>query len=720
MKKLFLPLLLLWATIGPARADEGMWLMQQLASKYAEMKARGLKLSEYDLYNPNGASLKDAVVLFGGGCTGELVSPNGLLLTNHHCGYGQIQAHSSIVNNYLEDGFWARSLNEELPNEDLSVVFIDRIDDVTDYVKKELSKITDPNSMDYLSPRYLSGLAAKKVGKDFEKKNPGLSVEIKAFYGGNMYLMFTKKTYTDVRLVAAPPSSIGKFGADTDNWMWPRHTGDFSVFRIYADKNGNPAPYSASNVPFKPKRYFNISLAGVKENDFAMIMGFPGTTHRYFTPTQVDEWKSIDNDIRIRMREIRQDVMLGEMLADPKIKIMYSAKYAGSQNGYKRAIGANWAINTKGLREKKELMQNNLLSWAVGKGDGQYQNAINTIDQTVAARADLRKRMILIEEALLRGIEFSLAPVPPKSITDAIAGNNAQAKALAIDTLRMAYQNFANKDYSPEVDKKVAVALLNEYLAQMKAEHLPAEIKNAVQRFGKDKMQDYVEYIFKNSIYRSPEAFEAWAKAPTVEAINKDPMIAFASGVIQEYHKLRRELLPYDAPIQRAHRTYIAGLLDKDGQQNQFPDANLTLRFTYGAVKGYTPRDGVYYTHQTVLNGVMEKEDPDNWEFVVDKKLKELFKSKDYSRYAMPNGQMPVCFCATTHTTGGNSGSPVINANGELIGLNFDRNWEGVGGDIQYLPDYQRSIIVDIRYVLMVIDKVGNCQRLIDEMTIKE
>lgn len=713
-KKLFLPLLALLCLVQAAHADEGMWLMQQLGQKYAQMKARGLKMKEYDLYNPNGTSLKDAVVLFDGGCTGEVVSNRGLVLTNHHCGYDMIQAHSTLENNYLENGFWAMREADELPNKNTSVVFIDKIEDVTDFVKKELKSIKDPNSMAYLSPKYLQGLAEKKVGKNFEKKNPGLSVEIKAFYGGNLYLMFTKKTYTDIRLVGAPPSSIGKFGADTDNWIWPRHTGDFSIFRIYGDKDGNPAPYSKDNVPLKPKRFFNISLGGVQKDDYAMIMGFPGTTHRYFTASEVDEWKSIDNDIRIKMRDIRQGVMLQEMLADPQIKIMYSAKYAASQNAYKRAIGANWAIKTRGLRETKQGMQDRMIAWGKAHGRPEYEKAIREIDATVAKRADMRRRYWMIEEGLIRGIEFSRAPIPSEQDIKDLNGKNRDK---AIEKLRTRYENFANKDYSVEVDKKIAVAMLTEYLKEISYEHLPIHL-----RLVKDKLagniQAYVDDLFARSIYGSKAQFEAFAAEPSIERLQEDPMILFASSVFDEYRKLYKDLRPYDDPILRAQRTYIAGLLEMDGDQDQFPDANLTLRFTYGQVKGYQPRDNVYYGHQTTLAGVMEKEDPNNWEFVVDPKLKAVYESKDFGRYADPSGYMPVAFCATTHTTGGNSGSPVMNADGNLIGINFDRNWEGVGGDIQYLADYQRSIIVDIRYVLLIIDKVGGCQRLIDEMNL--
>ncbi|SUB88916.1 Peptidase S46 [Porphyromonas macacae] len=708
--------------VAGARADEGMWLLQQLAQKHADMQKRGLKLKQYDIYNPDGTSLKDAVVIFDRGCTGEVVSDQGLVLTNHHCGYDAIQQLSSIEHNYLEDGYWAMSLKEELPAKGVKITFIDKIEDVTGYVKAELSKNTDPNSMDYLSPRYLKGLAVQKVGKAFLDSNPGVDVEIKAFYDGNKYLMFTTKTYSDIRFVGAPPSSIGKFGSDTDNWMWPRHTGDFSVFRIYADAKGNPAPYSENNVPLRPKRWLNISTQGVKEGSFAMIMGFPGTTHRFYTPAEVDEWKSIDNDIRIRMRAIRQDVMLEQMLADPQIKIMYAAKYAYSQNGYKRAIGANWAIDTKDLRAAKAGQQDDLLKWSKSKGIGKYDRAVRDISDEVSSRKELRRRLWYLDEGIIRSIEFTMAPMLTEEIENILLGSDESKKKSCLEQIRKAFEAYNNKDYSTKVDKLIAKAVLTEYTAQIPEKYWPASLRDGVRKHG--SVNACVDYMVDNSVMRSLATFDAMMELPAqklVETLKNDPVAVFARDVAMEYVQLKKSLAPFDDPISRARRTYVGGLLQQHGDTALWPDANFTMRFTYGMVKGYSPKDGVRYGHQTYLYGVMEKEDPNNWEFVVPEKLKTIFNRKDYGRWGMtmPDGskRMPIAFCATTHTTGGNSGSPVLDAYGNLIGLNFDRNWEGVGGDIQYLPDYQRSIIVDIRYVMLIIQKYGGCQRLIDEMT---
>ncbi len=704
----------------PASADEGMWILPLLKQqKFADMQALGLKLQDYDIYNPDSSSLKDAVVIFGRGCTGEVVSPDGLILTNHHCGYSQIQQHSSLEHDYLIDGFWAMTRSQELPNPGLSITFIDKIDDVTDYVLSKLAQDEDSTGLNYLSPRYLNRLANEKVGEKFLQDNPGTEVEIKAFYGGNQYYMFTKKRYTDVRLVGAPPSSIGKFGADTDNWMWPRHTGDFSVFRVYADANGNPADYSESNVPLRPKRWFRISLKGVEENDFAMMIGFPGRTNKYYTSWEVAERRDIDNTVRINIRNLRQEAMLEEMLKDPSVRIQYSSKYASSTNAYKNAIGTNWAINKRNFEEVKKEEQDKLIEWSRQNNETDYPEAIQILEHIVNDRKDLRFRSWMLDEALLRGIEFSRVPTDVQSVVVALKGKDKTKQQEQIRLLELAYHRFADKDYSPEVDKKIAKVMLREYRKLISSNSQPEYFAIIDKKF-KGDTDKFVDYLFESSIYGSEKNFNKFIQKPSAKALDNDPMILFAKSVQDERLKLTIALQDFDAEYADAHRTYIKGLLSMYGDKINFPDANSSLRFTYGQVKGYAPRDAVYYEAQTTLEGVMEKEDPDNWEFVVPENLKALYNAKDFGRYQMPDGKMPVAFAANTHSTGGNSGSPVLNANGELIGINFDRNWEGVGGDIQYLPDYQRSIIVDIRYVLFIIDKYANAGYLLEEMDLVE
>ena len=702
-----------------ASADEGMWVLPLLQQQnLPEMRALGLKLQDYEIYSPENASLKDAVVIFGGGCTGEVVSPDGLVLTNHHCGYGAIQSHSTLEHDYLTEGFWATSRSEELPNPGLSVTFIDRIEDVTDYVKEALKKDNDPEGMNYLSPKYLNGLAKARVGEKFLADNPGTEVEIKPFYGGNQYYMFTKKIYRDVRLVGAPPSSIGKFGSDTDNWMWPRHTGDFSVFRVYADANGNPAEYSERNVPLRPKRWFKISVRGVNEGDYAMMMGFPGRTNHYYTSWEVAERRDIDNTVRINIRELRQKVMLEEMLKDPQVRIQYASKYAGSGNAYKNAIGSNWAINKRDFEQVKRAEQEALLAWADEQGKSEYREALNQIRDIVADRHDLRFRQWMLNEALRIGIEFVSVPTEINPLVEALKGKTADRQK-ELDQMTAAFRRFFDKDYVPEVDKKIAKVMLTEYRRLIPHTSQPAYFAIIDKKY-KGDIERFLDDIFAKSIFASRENYNKFLKWPTAKALLNDPMILFAQSVENERENLSNSLKSYDAAYNRAHRTYVKGLLEMEKDKKHWPDANFTLRLTYGQVKGYHPRDCVYYTHQTTLDGVMEKEDSTNWEFVVPQKLKDLYRAKDFGRYATKDGRMPVAFCATTHTTGGNSGSPVMNANGELIGINFDRNWEGVGGDIEYLPDYQRSIIVDIRYVLFLIEKYGEAEGLLQEMEIIE
>lgn len=717
MKKLLLTALLPLFVVFSAAADGGMWLMQQMADKYAEMKAQGLELEAYDIYNPDGSSLKDGVLQFGNGCTGVVVSEQGLVLTNHHCGYDQIQQHSSVAHNYLQDGFWAMSMSEELPNEGLTVTFIDEIIDVTKEVKAELRTREDADEkMLYLSPSYLNSITPKIVGK--RKKEAGVNYLIKAFYGGNQYLMFKQVVYSDVRLVGAPPSSIGKFGEDTDNWAWPRHSGDFSIFRIYTDKKGRPAEYSPNNIPLKPKRAIKVAKQGLAENDFAMIMGFPGTTYHFFTPAEVEEWGELDNVIRIRIRDIRQRVMLEEMLANPETKIMYAAKYAGSQNGYKRAIGANWAITKRGLVGFKDAQMQSLLDWGAARGNNSYKEATDDISELVDMRKELRRRLKNLEETFLQGIELSLVSTLALEVGNLAKGG--KVGDTAAEKHLTAYNKFFDKNYSPELDAKIAKALLAEYLTQIESEDLPLSLKQIESKFG-GSVDAYVDDIYARSIYTSHDRFNAaYAQGPQalLETIKKDPAIFFSQSVIMEYQQLRSQLTQFDAPLAAAQRTYIDGMMQMQEKDQIWPDANLTLRFTFGRMKGYYPKDNVYYGAQTTLAGVMEKEDPNNWEYNVAPRLKELYERGDYGAYGLANNIMPVNICLTTHTTGGNSGSPVFNAKGELVGLNFDRNWEGVGGDIEYLPDYQRSIICDIRYLLFVVDKYAGCQRLLDEMGI--
>jgi hypothetical protein len=716
MKKLLF-IILSAALLSPgSRADEGMWLLPLLQrQKLADMQSLGLALQAYDIYHPDSSSLKDAVVIFGGGCTGEVVSPDGLVFTNHHCGYGQIQQHSSLEHDYLTDGFWAMSRQEELPNPGLTVTFIDRIEEVTEYVLAELQKEEDVESLNFLSPSYLNRLARQRVGEQYLLDQPGTEVEIRAFYGGNQYYMFTKKVYPDVRLVGAPPSSVGKFGADTDNWIWPRHTGDFAVFRIYADAEGNPAEYAETNVPLRPQKWFRISLDGVRENDFAMMIGFPGRTNTYYTSWEVAERRDIDNAVRIRVRSLRQEAMLEEMLKDPEVRIRYAGKYAGSTNAYKNAMGCNWAIGKRNFEQVKKEEQDKLIDWSKKVNKPAYPDALSALEQIVYDRKDLRFRNWMLDEAIIRGIEFARVPTEVESVIAALKGRDRAEQQKQMLLLEGAYLRFADKNYSSHVDKKIAKVMLKEYRSRIPPKSRPAYFPVIDKKY-KGNVDRFVDDLFSKSIYGSPENFAAFMARPSARVLEKDPMILFAKSIRNEKKSLSNSLAGFDLDYALMHKEYVEGLLNMYGDRINFPDANSTLRLTYGQVKGYSPRDVVRYDCQTTLEGVMEKEDPNNWEFVVSTRLKELYRTQDFTPYGTLDGKMPVAFCANTHSTGGNSGSPVLNANGELIGINFDRNWEGVGGDIQYLPEYQRSIIVDIRYVLFLIDKYAHAGYLLEEM----
>lgn len=716
--KFLLSLIALGAICTSVKADEGMWLLPQIKQNSAKMKELGLKLDAVDIYNPDSTSLKDAIVIFGGGCTGEVISPNGLILTNHHCGYGAIQQHSTVEKDYLKDGFWAMSFNEEIPTPGLSVTFIDKIVDVTDIVKAELAKDTDPNSMNFLSPNYLNGLIKGFIADGKVEDVPFTSTEIKPFYNGNKYYMYYKKIYNDVRMVGAPPSSIGKFGFDTDNWMWPRHTGDFSLFRVYADKNGNPAEYSADNEPLKAKKYLKISLGGIKENDYAMIMGFPGSTSRYMTSWEVKE-RVTDNDMRIKVRGARQDVLLKEMLADPKVNIQYASKYARSSNYWKNSIGMNRGIQKLDVIGRKEKEQEAFKKWALDNNYTQYAAAIDSLQKIVEGRKDLRYQANALSEAILGGIEFARAPHYPVALIEALKKKDKAEIAKQLEELQKDYEGFANKDYNAEVDRKVAKTMLKLYKEIIPAAQRP-DIFAVIEKKYKGDTDLFVDDVFTNSIFANQANFDKFKVKPSVKVIANDPIILFSQSVMNKAGELSNALKATNDGFNHARRVFMEGYLLENNSKPTYPDANFTIRMTYGNIKPYEPADGAFYNYYTTLKGVMQKEDPNNFEFIVPEKLKALYETKDYGRYAMADGRMPVAFLSTNDITGGNSGSPVMNANGELIGTAFDGNWEAMSGDLVFEPDLQRTISVDIRYTLFIIDKYAGCKRLIDEMEIVE
>ena len=723
MKKLkVLALALICAAFTPAKADEGMWLLQLMQEQnLAErMKAQGLAMDIADIYSPDHVTLKDAIGIFGRGCTGEIISPNGLILTNHHCGYDAIQQHSSVEHDYLTDGFWAKSYAEELPTPGLTFKFVERIVDVTDKVNEDIKKgkVTEAESF---GSKYLKKLADEGLKKSDLKGKPGISTQALPFYEGNKYYLFFIKTYSDVRMVAAPPSSIGKFGGETDNWMWPRHTCDFSVFRIYADKNGNPAEYSSENVPLKVKKHLAISLKGLQEGDYAMIMGFPGSTSRYLTESEVRLRMEGTNIPRIAVREARQAVLRKEMAASDKVRIQYASKFASSSNYWKNSIGMNKAIIDNKVLEAKAEQEVKFLEFANSKNNDAYAKVVGQIDAYVDRVLPIRTQLTYFAETFRNGIEFSLASKVAvlNDLGVALEKNKKKDIEKAIADLKEAYAEIHNKDYDHEVDRKVAKVLLPLYAGSVSAEALPGFYKTIQTEF-KGDYNAYVDALYDNSIFANEKNFNAFIANPTREAIDKDLSAQYANAVSDMYKELTNKLDEANGDINLLHKTYVRGLCEMYAPTPKAPDANFTIRLTYGNVKSYDPKDGVHYKYYTTLKGVMEKEDPNNPEFVVPAKLKELYATKNYGRYALPNGEMPACFLTTNDITGGNSGSPVMNGDGELIGAAFDGNWESLSGDINFDNNLQRCIAVDIRYVLFIIEKLGGCKNLIDEMTIVE
>ena len=712
MKRIISVITALTLMTGSALADEGMWmlpLLQKMNGK--QMKELGCQLTPKEIYNINN-SLKDAIVQFGGGCTGEIISGEGLLVTNHHCGYGSIQKLSSVEHDYLKDGYWAMNRGEELPCEGLTVTFLKYMEDVT----ADLAKARKKAEKEFAGQEKADELIAKAVTEKTEaliekaeKENPNCRVLVENFYNQNVQYLIVYKIYKDIRFVGAPPSSIGKFGADTDNWMWPRHTGDFSMFRVYADRNGEPAEYSADNVPLQTKDHLKISVAGIDEGDYTMIMGYPGRTTRFQTSPELKN-QIATNDLRIAARTVRQSVMLEDMLADPKIKIQYASKYSGSTNGWKKWQGMKLAFDKLDIIGRAEQEEADFMAWVNADKKGlrqkKYSNALKDLETAAATGFE--------ENCIYTYVNESLAKIELINAAAQAAAYYANAVKEGLDKeaawkAACAGMNDFYKDYSESTDRKVSKAMIRFYRDNVESKWYP-EIEN----FADMDIDSYVEGIFDASVFTSPEKLAA----ADPENIANDPATVLLGTIRSSLAKVIPAVIAGSQAAADARKTYTAGLLEwKDGEPS-YPDANFTMRLTYGTVKGYSPKDAVTYRHYTTLDGVMEKEDPDNWEFVVPEKLKALWKNKDFGQYAMENGKMPVAFLSNNDITGGNSGSPVLNAKGELIGLAFDGNWESMSSDVMFEPALQRCINVDIRYVLFIVEKFGGAKWLVDEMDI--
>ena len=702
MKRLIITAIALFAAMT-TWADEGMWLPSLISQRIADMQAKGFHLSAEDIYNVNEASLKDAVVLFGRGCTGELVSPEGLLLTNHHCGYSQIQKHSSVEHDYLRDGFWAMSRKEELPNEGLTVKFLERMDDVTEIILKGYNP-----SMSEQERTDLVKANSKALINEVTKDGKGLKAIVEALYYGNQYFLFIYREYSDVRLVGAPPSAIGKFGGDTDNWMWPRHTGDFSIFRIYADKDNNPAEYSADNVPYKPKKYFQVSAKGVKEGDFTFIYGFPGKTQEYIHSEAVKYIEKLGDPHKIALRTIRLDIMNKHQSQSQKVRIQYSSKHASVANAWKKMQG-----EVKGLVKNKtvEMKQNYEKAFDRWAANGEFDGVIGTLDSLYKVLEPYAFTNDYYNETA-RTVEVSNFAASIKKLYDK-DGNYDSEKAE-----QLAKTFF--KDYYMPIDKECFAAIMTEFDANVPEEFKPEYFKKQMRKF--KGAENWAEYIFSKTIF-TDESKVAALGAKDLKKVEKDPAIVFYNEFVK-WHEAA--IAPHtkrlNAEIQLAYRDYMRGQLVYSRTQRVakdfYPDANLTLRVAYGHVKGYSPADAIYYKPSSTIKGIMEKDNPDIFDYNIPQRLRDIYAAKDFGAWTDENGEVPVCFIATNHTTGGNSGSPVINADGELIGLNFDRVWEGTMSDIIYDPEICRNITLDVRYVLFTIEKIGGAGYLLDEMTI--
>ncbi len=692
-----------------AGADEGMWLPSLISQRITDMQEKGFKLDAEDIYSINQASLKDAVVLFGRGCTGELISPEGLLLTNHHCGYSQIQQHSSVEHDYLRDGFWAMSREEELPNKGLTVSFLERMEDVTEGILKGYEAgMSEDQRIEIVKAN------SKVLIEEATKEGNGLRATVEALYYGNQYFLFLYREYADVRLVGAPPSSIGKFGGDTDNWMWPRHTGDFSMFRIYADKDNNPAPYSTDNVPYRPKKYFHISTRGVQEGDFTFIYGFPGRTQEYIHSEGVRYIEEIGDPHKIRLRTLRLEVMGKYQSQSQKVRIQYSSKHAGVANAWKKWQGEVKGIKKMKTVQTKQEFEKAFSKWAQG---GDFEGVVEKIEgiykelEPYQFATDYYSETVRTVE--LANFATSIARLFLEGHEDLVTFDQDKARELAATFY---------KDWHLPVDKESFIAVMNEYEKNVPADFKPEYYKDKLASYG--SIEAWAEDMFTNSIFIDQ------AKVEALTAADKDAVLAdLATEFFNEFLKwfyadIRPVTTKLNQDLQLAYRDYMLGQMvycrTQRVPKSFYPDANLTLRVAYGHIKGYSPADGVYYVPSSTIKGIIEKDNPEIFDYNIPQALRDIYATKNYGRWADASGEVPVCFIATNHTTGGNSGSPVINADGELIGLNFDRVWEGTMSDIVFDPEICRNIALDIRYVLFTIEKIGNADYLFDEMTFNE
>lgn len=695
-------------------ADEGMWLPLLLKKKEADMQKSGMRISAEDIYNVNNASLKDAVMLFGTGCTGEFVSSQGLLLTNHHCGYSFIVSHSTVERDYLTNGFWAMNRGEELPCRGLTITRLVYMEDVTSRVLEGVS--------DDMTEQKRQTLIEANIEKVKAKATEGnhYTAVIKPFYYGNQYFMYVNEVFKDVRLVGAPPSNIGKFGGDTDNWMWPRHTGDFSVFRVYADKDGKPAEYSKDNVPYTPKKHLKINIKGVEEGDFTFVFGYPGTTKQFLTSDAVDYVQNVEDPTRIKLRTARLDVYNRAMNESPAQRLRYASKVASVANGWKKWQGEVRGLKRLNAIEKKKAFEKDFNAWAQDKEE--YRDVLAQLKKTYADIKDLNLSYTYLSEAIfasdLMNQVRSVANII--SLSEKNGKNEAEIVALT-EKFYNSLQNYYSKDYvnHRKVDKEIFVKTMSIfYYDYAKKSHY--WLRDLIENHNDGKAEEFFAKVYESSFLSNPQQAEKLLKnfkPKNVKKLINDPAVELFLPIWGQYiEKDRYDLAVYDDKLDSLYRVYVDGIMKKDTKKEFYPDANLTLRVAYGNIKTYQPKDAITYEAFSTIEGIMEKENPEIYDYVVEPKLKQLYEKKDYGIYSNEKGELPVAFIASNHTTGGNSGSPVLDKDGNLIGINFDRNWEGTMSDIMYDPSQCRNISLDIRYCLFIIDKFAGASHLIGEM----
>lgn len=714
MKKLFL-LFCTVLSLHIARADEGMWIPSLIGKNYEDMKRMGLKLSKEDLYAINQASMKDAIVQFGGGCTGEMISSKGLLLTNHHCGYGAIAALSSVEKNYLDNGYWAKSMAEELPAEGITALFLQRIADVTDELNAAVGSAKGEQA------NRLREEAIKAIEKEASKGGK-LVANVKEYFNGNQYLLLIYKRYTDVRFVAAPPKSLGKFGGDTDNWMWPRHTADFSIFRVYADANNQPAAYNKNNVPFRPKWHLPISVNGVQEGDFAMIMGYPGRTNRYEVSYGIDLAIKETNPAIVDIRTKRLEIMKRHMDADKSVYLKMTSRYASIANYWKYFIGQTEQLKRLNVVAQKTAEEKAFAKWNAATNAG-FDGLLNDYQKMYADYAPYAKHVVYYGEAF-RATNLARVAAAAVPLLKALSKNQGKDSVEKYSKQLQAAYKANSKDYDEATDKELFAEMTKMYYSDVpKAQHPDIFQRVIFKKYGTEGAEQtfktYAQFVYGKTFLMDEKKVAAFCEKPTLAALESDPAVQYAASIVNNFEQY---YMPKADEMNKAKKelskAYVKGLMQMNRGELFYPDANSTMRVTYGRVLSYQPQDAVAYNYYTTIDGMMAKYKAGDDEFDLPQDLIRIYKKKDFGPYLDADGTLHTCFITNNDITGGNSGSPVINARGELIGCAFDGNWEAMSGDLAFDKKYKRTIVCDARYILFLIEKLGGARNLIDEMDV--